>query len=113
MLNKLDAGAAKPPGWKLSPKAVIAFVSGDERLGTEAKFVGSRSFLERCLVALATSRGLMLIGEPGTAKSYLSELLAAAICGNSTNTIQGSGGTTEDNIKYSWNYALLLADGGQ
>ena len=62
-------------------------------------------------MALATNRGLMLIGEPGTAKSYLSELLAAAVSGDSTLTIQGSAGTTEDNIKYSWNYALLLAEG--
>jgi MoxR-like ATPase len=53
----------------------------------------------------------MLIGEPGTAKSYLSELLAAAVCSDSTLTIQGSAGTTEDAIKYSWNYALLLAEG--
>jgi MoxR-like ATPase len=75
------------------------------------KFVGSRALLERCIVALATNRGLMLIGEPGTAKSYLSELLAAAVCGDSTLIVQGSAGTTEDNIKYSWNYALLLAEG--
>jgi MoxR-like ATPase len=73
--------------------------------------VGKRSFVERCAVALATSRGLMLIGEPGTAKSWLSELLAAAISQDSTLTIQGSAGTTEDAIKYSWNYALLLAEG--
>jgi MoxR-like ATPase len=53
----------------------------------------------------------MLIGQPGTAKSYLSELLAAAISGDSTLTIQGSAGTTEDNIRYSWNYALLVAEG--
>ena len=75
------------------------------------KFVGRRAFLERCIVALATNRGLMLIGEPGTAKSYLSELLAAAISRDSTLTIQGNAGTTEDNIKYSWNYAFLLAQG--
>src|SRR5262249_48408594 len=72
---------------------------------------GRRSFLERCIVALATNRGLMLIGEPGTAKSYLSELLACGISRDSTLTIQGSAGTTEDNIKYSWNYALLVAEG--
>ncbi len=63
------------------------------------------------MVALATNRGLMLVGEPGTAKSLLSELLAAAISGRSTLTIQGSAGTTDDHIKYSWNYALLLAEG--
>ena len=67
--------------------------------------------LERCIVALATNRGLMMIGEPGTAKSWLSELLSAAISGDSSLTIQGSAGTTEDSIKYSWNYALLLSEG--
>ncbi len=51
------------------------------------------------------------MGEPGTAKTMLSELLSAAISGVSTNTIQGTAGTTEDMIKYSWNYALLLANG--
>jgi len=106
-----DDAAPRPRGWRLTPASVLKFVLGDEALGVAAKFVGRRSFLERCIVALATNRGLMLIGEPGTAKSYLSELLAAAISGDSTLTIQGSAGTTEDNIKYSWNYALLLAEG--
>ncbi|MGE0435037.1 MAG: AAA family ATPase [Planctomycetota bacterium] len=106
-----DGDAPRPPGWKLTPKSVIAFVLGDEQLGIAPKFVGRRSLIECCVVALATNRGLMLIGEPGTAKSWLSELLAAAISGDSTLTIQGSAGTTEDAIRYSWNYALLLAEG--
>ncbi len=106
-----DADRPRPKGWKLSPLSVVRFVLGDEDLGIAPKFVGQRSFVERCVVALATNRGLMLIGEPGTAKSYLSELLSAAICGDSTLTIQGSAGTTEDAIKYSWNYALLLTEG--
>lgn len=110
-LAELDKHAPRPAGWRLTPQSVLRFVSGDETLGIEPKFVGSRALIERCVVALATNRGLMLIGEPGTAKSYLSELLAAAISGDSTLTIQGSAGTTEDNIKYSWNYALLLAEG--
>jgi MoxR-like ATPase len=110
-LAEADADQPKPPGWQLSPQAVLKFVLGDETLGIQAKFVGQQSFLERCIVALATNRGLMLIGEPGTAKSYLSELLAAAVSGDSTLTIQGSAGTTEDNIKYSWNYALLVSEG--
>lgn len=113
-LDKLaarDAAQPKPKGWKLTPRSVLSFVLGDDDLGLAPKFVGSRAFLERAIVALATNRGLMLIGEPGTAKSYLSELLAAAISGDSTLTVQGSAGTTEDNIKYSWNYALLLAEG--
>jgi MoxR-like ATPase len=110
-LAKRDADAPRPEGWYLTPRSVLSFILGDSKLRIEPKFVGERSFVERCIVALATNRGLMMIGEPGTAKSYLSELLAAAISGDSTLTIQGSAGTTEDNIKYSWNYALLLAEG--
>lgn len=110
-LRESCAEQPRPPGWQLSPKAVLAFVLGDEALKVEPKFVGRRSFLERCVVSLATNRGLMLIGEPGTAKSYLSELLAAAISGDSTLTVQGSAGTTEDSIRYSWNYALLVSKG--
>jgi MoxR-like ATPase len=115
--SELDTLAAKdkdrprPKGWRLSPQSVLSFVLGDSSRGLQPKFVGSRAFLERAIVALATNRGLMLIGEPGTAKSYLSELLATAISGDSTLTIQGSAGTTEDSIKYGWNYALLLAEG--
>ena len=110
-LAKADGNAPRPHGWKLTPQSVLKFVLGDGPSNIAAKFVGRRSFVERCVVALATNRGLMLIGEPGTAKSYLSELIAAAISGDSTLTIQGSAGTTEDSIKYSWNYALLLAEG--
>jgi MoxR-like ATPase len=106
-----SADQPRPPGWQLSPRAVLSFVLGDEQRGIGPKFVGRRAFLERCIVSLATNRGLMLIGEPGTAKSYLSELLAAAISGDSTLMIQGSAGTTEDNIRYSWNYALLVSEG--
>lgn len=110
-LAEADDAAARPRGWRLSPAAVLRFVLGDKKAGITPKFVGERRFIERCIVALATNRGLMLIGEPGTAKSYLSELLSAAISGDSTLTIQGSASTTDDNIKYSWNYALLLAEG--
>ena len=106
-----DRAHPKPEGWRLSPRSVLAFVLGDNSRNLKPKFVGSRAMVERAVVALATSRGLMLIGEPGTAKSYLSELLAAAISGDSTLVVQGSAGVTEDAIKYSWNYALLLADG--
>ncbi len=112
-LSKLRDGDSgpKPPGWSLSPRAVRTFILGDPKLGIRKKFVGNPSLVDRAMVALATNRGLMLVGEPGTAKSLLSELLAAAICGQSTLTIQGSAGTTDDQIKYSWNYALLLAEG--
>ena len=110
-LKEADAALPKPVGWAMTPRSVVDFILGDPARKLTPKFVGRRNFLERCVVALATNRGLMLIGEPGTAKSWLSELLAAAISGDSTLTVQGSAGTTEDAIKYSWNYALLLAEG--
>jgi MoxR-like ATPase len=90
---------------------VRRFILGDDRLGIRHKFVGNPSLVDRAMVTLATSRGLMLVGEPGTAKSLLSELLAAAISGTSTLTIQGGAAVTEDQIKYSWNYALLVSEG--
>ena len=101
----------RPPGWRLSPRAVRSFICGSKSLGIDRKFFGDDVLVERAVVGLAGNRGLLLVGEPGTAKSMLSELLAAAISGCSTDTIQGSSGTTEDQIKYSWNYALLLAEG--
>ncbi|MCX4680108.1 AAA family ATPase [Streptomyces sp. NBC_01433] len=101
----------RPPGWELSLRAARRFVIGDESAGVSRKFVGNPSLVDRALVTLATSRGLMLVGEPGTAKSLLSELIAAAVSGVSTLTVQGGAATTEDQIKYGWNYALLVAEG--
>lgn len=103
--------APKPPGWRLSPRAVRAFILGDEKRDVKRKFYGDDALIDRAVVTLMSNRGLLLVGEPGTAKSMLSELLAAAISGRSTCTIQGTAGTTEDQIKYGWNYALLLAEG--
>ncbi|WP_328873630.1 AAA family ATPase [Streptomyces sp. NBC_00287] len=101
----------RPPGWQLSLRAARRFVVGDEQAGISRKFVGNVSLVERALVTLATNRGLMLVGEPGTAKSLLSELIAAAVSGDSALTVQGGAATTEDQIKYSWNYALLVSEG--
>jgi len=103
--------APRPAGWRLSPRAVRSFILGDEKLRVRRKFYGDDALIDRCIVTLMSNRGLLLVGEPGTAKSMLSELLAAAISGQSVCTIQGTAGTTEDQIKYSWNYALLLAEG--
>jgi MoxR-like ATPase len=104
-------GGQKPAGWKLSPRAVRSFILGDSKLDVRRKFFGDDALIDRCVVTLMSDRGLLLVGEPGTAKSMLSELLSAAISGHSTCTIQGTAGTTEDQIKYGWNYALLLAEG--
>ena len=117
-LRALDRGR-KPQNWQLSPKAVRTFILGSreplswqgEQIHIRKKYLGNDALVERCIITLAGNRGLMLVGEPGTAKTMLSELLSAAISGVSTNTIQGTAGTTEDMIKYSWNYALLLARG--
>ena len=105
------SGAEIPRGWRLSPRSVRTFIVGDEDLGVTRKFYGDDPLIDRAIVTLLGRQGLMLVGEPGTAKSMLSELLAAAICGTSTLTIQGSAGTTEDHVRYSWNYALLIAEG--
>lgn len=122
-------GGPRPPSWRLTPRAVVTFVMGSaggtlqlpdgatapegvpRRLLVEQKFVGDRALVERCVVTLAGERGLLLVGEPGTAKSMLSELLSAAVCGTSGLVVQGTAGTTEDQLKYGWNYALLLAQG--
>lgn len=106
-----DGDTPRPPGWQLSLKAARAFILGDSALGIAPKIVAPVASVERMLVTLATGRGLMLVGEPGTAKSMLSELLAAAISGQSTLTIQGGASVTEDQIKYGWNYALLINEG--
>jgi len=100
-----------PPGWKLSPLAVEKFILGDESLEIERKFVAPKGLVTRVIVTLATNRGAMLIGKPGTAKSLLSELLSTAISGSSELTIQGGTITNINQLLYSWNEALLKATG--
>ncbi len=103
----------RPEGWRLAPRAVAMFAHGGQvgDLPITRKFWGDDALVERAVASLASDRGLLLIGEPGTAKSWLSELLAAGISGASTLVIHGTAGLTEDQIKYGWNYALLLAEG--
>lgn len=111
----------RPRGWSLSPRMVRTFVLGSQgqtfplpdgrEIAVTQKFFGDDALVERAIVTLASPRALLFVGEPGTAKSMLSELLAAAATGTSLLTVQGSAATTEEQIKYSWNYALLLAKG--
>src|SRR5258707_8677060 len=103
----------RPPGWRLSPWAATTYLLG----GTAAdvteitpKYVGSRRLIEVPVATLATDRALLLLGVPGTAKTWVSEHLAAAISGDSTLLVQGTSGTSEEAIRYGWNYAPLIAD---
>lgn len=128
-LSAYDATGPRPPGFRLTASAVVTFLMGSsgealklpkgaKRTGDvpaslviAPKFVGSRGLVERAVITLCGERGLLLVGDPGTAKSMLSELLAAAVSGSSALTVQGTAGTMEDQLRYGWNYALLLAKG--
>ncbi len=112
----------KPAAWKLSPRAVLTYILGGKSVkatidgksvdvAINRKFFGEESIVERAIVTLASERALLLLGEPGTGKSWLSEHLAAAISGSSSLTIQGTAGTTEEQIKYTWNIARIIAEG--
>ncbi len=104
----------RPPSWKLSPWAVSTYLLGGRLAGgfeVSPKYIGSRRLIEIAVATLATDRALLLLGVPGTAKSWVSEHLAAAISGDSSLLVQGTAGTAEEHIRYGWNYARLLAEG--
>lgn len=104
----------RPPNWKLSPWAVKTYLLGGtlpNGFVITPKYIGQARLIEIAIATLATDRALLLLGVPGTAKSWVSEHLAAAISGTSTLLIQGTAGTDEAAIRYGWNYARLLAEG--
>src|SRR5205807_2422320 len=104
----------RPPNWVLSPWAVRTYLMGgkiDNGYVVSPKYIGNARLIEIAVATLATDRALLLYGLPGTAKSWVSEHLAAAICGTSTLLIQGTAGTDESALRYGWNYARLLAEG--
>jgi MoxR-like ATPase len=103
----------KPPNWKLSPWAVATYLLGGLAgdVPISPKYIGQRRVIEIAIATLATDRALLLLGVPGTAKSWVSEHLAAAISGDSTLMVQGTAGTSEEAVRYGWNYAHLLAKG--
>ncbi|SFD01968.1 MoxR-like ATPase [Chitinophaga sp. CF118] len=112
-LKKQDSGKV-PANWKLTPQSAVTYlVGGKLKNGFEVtpKYIGSRRLMEIAVATLTTDRALLLYGLPGTAKSWVSEHLAAAISGDSTMIIQGTAGTSEESIRYGWNYARLLAEG--
>ena len=104
----------RPPRWRRSPWAVKQYLLGgklESGASITPKYIGNRRLIEVAVATLATDRALLLLGVPGTAKSWVSEHLAAAISGDSTLLVQGTAGTPEEAIRYGWNYALLLAKG--
>jgi MoxR-like ATPase len=104
----------RPPSWKLSPWAVVNYLLGTTLAdGTviSPKYVGPRRLIEVAVATLATDRALLLLGVPGTAKTWVSEHLAAAVSGDSTLLVQGTSGTAEESVRYGWNYARLLSEG--
>jgi MoxR-like ATPase len=103
----------RPQNWQLSPWAVLQFLLGGSVAGRaiEPKYFGNRRLIEIAVATLATDRALLLLGVPGTAKTWVSENLAAAISGNSTLLVQGTAGMAEEQIRYGWNYARLIAEG--
>lgn len=112
-LRKQDQ-RSRPESWMMSPWAVLQYLMGaklDNGFEVSAKYIGSARLMEIAVATLATDRGLLLYGVPGTAKSWVSEHLAAAISGDSTLLIQGTAGTSEEQLRYGWNYAQLLANG--
>jgi MoxR-like ATPase len=105
---------SRPANWRLSPRAVVAYLMGGKTAsGVEItpKYIGNRRLIETAVATLATDRALLLLGVPGTAKSWVSEHLAAAITGSSELLVQCTAGTDENQIRYGWNYAQLLAKG--
>ncbi len=112
-LKKSETGK-RPTNWKLTPQSVVTYLIGGKlKNGFEItpKYIGSRRLMEIAVATLTTERALLLYGLPGTAKSWVSEHLAAAISGDSTLIIQGTAGTSEESIRYGWNYAKLLSEG--
>ncbi len=117
--DELEALAAfddkpKPVNWNLSPWAVTTFILGGklpDGRQIKPKYFGSRRIIEIAVATLVTDRALLLLGVPGTAKTWVAEHLAAAISGNSTLLLQGTAGISEEAIRYSWNYARLLSEG--
>ncbi|HEX8602076.1 MAG TPA: AAA family ATPase [Pseudoduganella sp.] len=104
----------RPPRWKMSPWAVATYLLGgklDNGVEISAKYIGNPRVIEIAVATLATDRALLLLGVPGTAKSWVSEHLAAAISGDSTLVVQGTAGTGEEALRYGWNYAQLLSKG--
>ncbi len=107
-------GRQRPKNWQLSPWAVAIYLLGgtlDNGFEISPKYIGNSRLMEIAIATLTTDRALLLMGIPGTGKTWVAEHLAAAITGDSTLLIQGTAGTSDEAIRYGWNYASLIAQG--
>ena len=108
---------ARPTNWRLSPKMVRTFILGSmpaDKLPRpiQPKWFGSNVLVESVLSTLVGGeRGVLLLGEPGTGKSVLAELITSAICRQSTLVVAGTAGTNISDLTYSWNIAAVIARG--
>ncbi|RFM30116.1 ATP-binding protein [Deminuibacter soli] len=112
-LKQQDSGH-RPQNWVLAPQSVVTYLMGGtlpNGFEVSPKYIGNKRLMEIAVATLTTDRALLLYGLPGTAKSWVSEHLAAAISGDSTLIVQGTAGTSEEAVRYGWNYARLLAEG--
>jgi MoxR-like ATPase len=104
----------RPANWRLSPWAVATYILGgtlDNGFEVNPKYIGNGRLIEIAIATLTTDRALLLMGIPGTGKTWVAEHLSAAISGDSTLLVQGTAGTSEEAIRYGWNYASLIAHG--
>ncbi|MCB0045356.1 MAG: AAA family ATPase [Caldilineaceae bacterium] len=104
----------RPQNWRLSPWAVAMYILGgtlDNGFVITPKYIGNARLIEVAIATLTTDRALLLLGVPGTGKTWVSEHLAAAVSGDSTLLVQGTAGAGEEVIRYGWNYASLIAKG--
>lgn len=112
-IKKQDTGS-KPTNWQMSPQSVVTYLMGGKLSNgfiVSPKYIGNQRLMEIAVATLTTDRALLLYGIPGTAKSWVSEHITAAVTGDSTLLIQGTAGTGEEAIRYGWNYAKLIAEG--
>src|SRR5260370_22415756 len=70
----------RPPGWRMSPRAVLTYICGGKAGGMEItpKYIGHQRLVDIAISTLVTDPSLFLPCAPGPAKSRRSTPPAAA-----------------------------------
>src|ERR1041384_8724214 len=70
-----------PAGWRMSPRSVLTYICGGKcgKLDITPKYIGHQRLVEIAISTLGADRALLVIREPGTAKSRFSEHLPGAV----------------------------------